>query len=201
MPSTAHASSSIINSPVLPARMEPNDRDTEIYGVPETAASGAHIRGMHNYLATWERSVDDTQAFWAAEAKARIEWIVPPRRVMRGSFEDGDISWFDDGLLNVSVNCLDRHPPQNTAIIWEGDEVGDSRRITYGEALASTCQIANALRSLGVRKGDRVCIYMPMVPEAAFAMLACARIGAVHSVVFAGFSAEVRCRQPCCPTL
>jgi len=174
------------------APMETAERDDEIYGVPETAASGAHIRGMHNYLATWERSVDDTQAFWAEEAKKRLEWMVPPRRTLRGSFAEGDISWFDDGILNVSVNCLDRHPPQNTAIIWEGDEVGDCRRFTYGEALAATCRITNTLRTLEVKKGDRVCLYMPMVPEAAFAMLACARIGAIHSVVFAGFSAEVR---------
>lgn len=132
--------------------------------------------------------------------------MVPPKRVCRGSFAEGNVAWFDDGLMNVSVNCLDRHPPQNTAIIWEGDEVwaspspaalsapprrervrarhpslprpctrhsrapaaqvGDCRRISYGEALAATCQMANALKTLGVRKGDRVCLYMPMVPEA-----------------------------------
>ena len=174
------------------APMETGERETEIYGVPETAASGAHLRGMHNYLATWERSVDDTHAFWAEQAQERLEWLRPPSRVSRGSFEEGDVAWFDDGMLNVSVNCLDRHPPQNTAIIWEGDEVGDCQRITYGEALGATCKLANSLRALGVRKGDRVCIYMPMVPEAAYAMLACARIGAIHSVVFAGFSAEMR---------
>lgn len=103
------------------------------------------------------------------------------------------MSWFLDGQLNVSYNCLDRHLPyraHHTAIIWEGDEPSDVRRITYGELHGRVCELANALKRRGVQKGDTVAIYMPMVPEAAMAMLACARIGAVHSVVFAGFSAE-----------
>tara|TARA_B110001452_G_scaffold8431_1_gene7399 strand:+ start:237 stop:2114 length:1878 start_codon:yes stop_codon:yes gene_type:complete len=145
---------------------------------------------MHNYLSMWEKSVNEPQTFWKEQALKWLEWVVPPKTTTRGSFEKGDVAWFPDGLLNVSVNCLDRHPPDHTAIIWEGDEPTDVRRISYGEALAGTCQLANALRTLGVRKGDRVCLYMPMVPEAAYAMLACARIGAIHSVVFAGFSAE-----------
>ena len=137
----------------------------------------------------WEKSVNQPQAFWKEQALERLDWIVPPKTTTRGGFETGDIAWFPDGYLNVSVNCLDRHPPEATAIIWEGDEPTDIKRITYGEALAGTCQLANALRTLGVRKGDRVCLYMPMVPEAAMCMLACARVGAIHSVVFAGFSA------------
>ena len=126
------------------------------------------------------------------QALKHLDWIVPPKTTMRGSLEGGDVAWFPDGFMNVSVNCLDRHPPEQTAIIWEGDDPADVKRITYGEALAGTCQLANALRTLGVKKGDRVCLYMPMVPETAYAMLACTRIGAVHSVVFAGFSAEAR---------
>ena len=112
---------------------------------------------MHNYLATWERSVDESDAYWLEQAKSRLTWTVPPSRACRGNFAEGNMSWFDDGLLNVSVNCLDRHPANATAIVWEGDEVGDCRHITYGEALADTCRLANALRSLGVRKGDRAC--------------------------------------------
>jgi len=187
------------------ATMETDGKQEEIYSIPEAVSSGSHVRGMHNYLATWERSVDESDAYWLEQAKSRLTWTVPPSRACRGNFAEGNMSWFDDGLLNVSVNCLDRHPANATAIVWEGDEVGDCRHITYGEALADTCRLANALRSLGVRKGDRVCVYMPMVPEAAYAMLACARVGAIHSVVFAGFSAEaLRARivdSSCCVVL
>ena len=167
-----------------------DDAADEIHAVPKRVQDGAHIVGMHNYLSKWEQSVNDPQTFWAKEAAERLDWIVPPKTVCRGDFAGGNVTWFPDGMLNVSVNCLDRHPPDHTAIIWEGDEPTEVKRITYGEALAGTCQLANALRARGVRKGDRVCLYMPMVPEAAYAMLACARIGAIHSVVFAGFSAE-----------
>jgi acetyl-CoA synthetase len=163
--------------------------EDELIPIPEGVAEGAHIKGMHNYLSTWEKSVNDVDEFWGAQAKA-LDWFVEPKTVTRGGLEGGDVAWFPDGLINVSVNCLDRHPPEKTAIIWEGDEPGDTKYITYGEALAETCKLANALKSLGVGKGDRVCLYMPMVPEAAYSMLACARIGAIHSVVFAGFSAE-----------
>jgi len=158
--------------------------------VPESVSAGAHLQGMHNYLAMWERSVTDPTAFWAEEARKRLKWFVPFETVCKGGFEEGDVQWFPDGVLNVTVNCLDRHPSGNTAIIWEGDEPTEVKKITYGEALAGTCRIANALRARNIKKGDRVCLYMPMVPEAAYAMLASARIGAIHSVVFAGFSAE-----------
>ena len=157
-----------------------DDAADEIHAVPKRVQDGAHIVGMHNYLSKWEQSVNDPQTFWAKEAAERLDWIVPPKTVCRGDFAGGNVAWFPDGMLNVSVNCLDRHPPDHTAIIWEGDEPTEVKRITYGEALAGTCQLANALRARGVRKGDRVCLYMPMVPEAAYAMLACARIGAIH---------------------
>ena len=130
---------------------------------------------MHNYLSMWEKSVDQTDAFWGAQAIERLSWFAPPKTVMRGSLAGGDVAWFPDGVLNVSVNCLDRHPADRLAIIWEGDEPTEVRRITYGEALGDTCRLANAFRTYGVRKGDRVCLYMPMVPEAAYCMLACAR--------------------------
>ncbi len=141
------------------------------------------------------RDVDaDPEGFWRAIA-ARLDWITPPTRIKDVSFrrEDFRIRWFTDGVLNVSANCLDRHLPKradDVAIIWEGDEPDESRTITYAEAHAEVCRMANVLKANGVRKGDRITIYLPMIPETAFAMLACARIGAVHSLVFAGFSAE-----------
>ena len=162
----------------------------ELYKIPERVVANAHIKGMHNYLSTWEQSVDSVDQFWGQQAIERLTWFAPPKTVMRGGLAGGDVAWFPDGVLNVSVNCLDRHPSDRVAIIWEGDEPTEVRHITYGEALADTCRLANTYKSLGVRKGDRVCLYMPMVPEAAYCMLASARIGAIHSVVFAGFSAE-----------
>jgi acetyl-CoA synthetase len=162
----------------------------ELYKIPERVSADAHVKGMHNYLTTWEKSVDSVEEFWGNQAMERLSWFAPPKTVMRGSLTNGDVAWFPDGILNVSVNCLDRHPPDRLAIIWEGDEPTDVKHITYGEALGDTCRLANAFKTLGARKGDRICLYMPMVPEAAFCMLACARIGAIHSVVFAGFSAE-----------
>jgi len=170
-----------------PAKMAEED---ELYKIPERVSANAHIVGMHNYLSMWEKSVDDTDAFWGREALERLTWYAAPKTVTRGSLAGGDVAWFPDGVINASVNCLDRHPADRIAIIWEGDEPTDVRRITYGEALGDTCRLANAFKTHGVGKGDRVCLYMPMVPEAAYCMLASARIGAVHSVVFAGFSAE-----------
>jgi acetyl-CoA synthetase len=136
----------------------------------------------------------DPQGFWSEVAK-RLDWIQPFTVAKDVSFdrEDFHIRWYADGTLNASVNCLDRHLParaDDVAIIWEGDDPADSRKITYGEAHAEVCRMANVLKAQGVAKGDRVTIYLPMIPEAAFAMLACARIGAVHSVIFGGFSAE-----------
>jgi acetyl-CoA synthetase len=146
------------------------------------------------YRRAYERSLRDPDGFWAEQA-ARLDWIKAPTLVREVSYGPTDvhIRWFADGVLNASANCLDRHLParaQRTAILWEGDDPSESRSISYAELHAEVCRLANALASLGVRKGDRVAIYLPMVPEAAVAMLACARIGAIHSVVFAGFSPQ-----------
>ncbi|MFV0476077.1 MAG: acetate--CoA ligase [Pikeienuella sp.] len=156
--------------------------------------SRAHVDGP-KYDAMHARSVQDPEGFWGEEARARLDWIKPFSRVKNTSFAHPDVSirWFEDGVLNVSANCIDRHLAKRAdqvAIIWEGDEPGSSRNITYRELYEQVCRLANVLKNQGVKKGDRVVLYLPMIPEAAYAMLACARIGAVHSVVFAGFSPE-----------
>ena len=140
------------------------------------------------------RAAEDPEGFWA-DIAGRIDWIKPFSRVKDVSFDPDDlhIKWFSDGTLNACANCLDRHLPERAddiAIIWEGDEPGTEKKITFAEAFEETCRMANVLKARGVERGDRVVIYMPMIPEAAFAMLACARIGAVHSVVFGGFSPD-----------
>ena len=147
-----------------------------------------------DYPRLYGESVSDPEGFWRRIAQ-RIDWIKPFSRVKDTSFaaEDCHIRWFEDGQLNVSSNCLDRHLAtrgEKTAIIWEGDDPSQSQHISYRELYERVCQCANALQSLGVQKGDRVTIYLPMIPEIAIAMLACARLGAIHSVVFAGFSSE-----------
>jgi len=146
------------------------------------------------YAAMYRESVEDNEAFWAEQAK-RLDWIKPFSIVKDVSFAKDDlhIRWFEDGTLNVCYNCVDRHLPdkaEQTAIIWEGDDPSRDLTISYAELHARVCRFANALKSLGANKGDRITIYMPMIPEAAVAMLACARIGAVHSVVFGGFSPD-----------
>ena len=146
------------------------------------------------YAEMYRQSVEDTEAFWAKHAK-RIDWIKPFTTVKDVSFAKDDlhIRWFADGSLNVCYNCVDRHLPDkadDVAIIWEGDEPDRDLTITYGELYGRVCRFANSLKALGAKKGDRITIYMPMIPEAAVAMLACARIGAVHSVVFGGFSPD-----------
>lgn len=145
------------------------------------------------YRREYDRSLRDPENFWAEQA-ASLDWFFPPTKIRDVAYgpDDVHIRWFEDGKLNASVNCLDRHlrHESRTAIIWEGDDPSESRRISCAELHADVCRLANGLRSLGVRKGDRVTIYLPMVPEAAVAMLACARIGAIHSVVFAGFSPD-----------
>ncbi|HUH09183.1 MAG TPA: AMP-binding protein, partial [Brevundimonas sp.] len=133
-------------------------------------------------------------AYWSQQAK-RLDWMTFPSKIKDVSFnkEDFRIRWFEDGVLNVSANCIDRHLPHrenDVAIIWEGDEPTDSERVTYGQLHDRVCRMANVLKANGVQKGDRVTIYLPMIPEAAYAMLACARIGAVHSVIFGGFSPD-----------
>jgi acetyl-CoA synthetase len=164
-----------------------------VYPVPEQWRNKAWVDAK-KYEEMYARSVKDPNAFWAEEAK-RIDWIAPPTRIKNTSFDQKNVSikWFEDGVLNASLNCLDRHlqnRAEQTAILWEGDDPKESRNVTYRELHETVCRLANAMKSLGIKKGDRVTIYMPMVPEAAAAMLACARIGAVHSVVFGGFSPD-----------
>ncbi len=147
-----------------------------------------------DYQAWYRRSVEDPEGFWGEHGK-RVEWMQPFSKVKNTSFAPGhiDIRWFEDGTLNVAANCIDRHLDKRgdqTAILWEGDDPSESKAITYRELHEEVCRMANALKARGVKKGDRVTIYMPMVPEAAYAMLASARIGAVHSVVFGGFSPD-----------
>lgn len=165
--------------------------ENTIHPVTETLARHS-LLDRATYRALYEQSVTDPDGFWSQQAEAFLDWFEPWSSVYEGSFEDARVSWFKDGKLNACYNCVDRHLPQRadqTALIWEGDNPADSRRISYAELHEEVCLLANVLKSRGVSKGDRVCIYMPMIPEAVYAMLACARIGAVHSVVFGGFSA------------
>ncbi|MDX1820748.1 MAG: acetate--CoA ligase [Paracoccaceae bacterium] len=172
-----------------------NPTSTEALYAPSAAfAAQAHITA-DRYKAMYDASIKDPEGFWAEHGK-RIDWIKPYTKVKNTSFAPGavDIKWFEDGTLNVSANCIDRHLAtrgDQTAIIWEPDDPKDqAQHITFKELHRRTCRMANILESMGVRKGDRVVIYLPMIPEAAYAMLACARIGAVHSIVFAGFSPD-----------
>ncbi|MDD1509598.1 acetate--CoA ligase [Pseudomonas sp. CNPSo 3701] len=145
------------------------------------------------YQRLYRQSVDDPQTFWGEQAKVFLDWFKPWDEVCSGSLSKGDIRWFSGGQLNISHNCIDRHLAKRgdqVALIWEGDDPKDSASITYKQLHEQVCRLANVLKKRGVKKGDRVCIYMPMVPEAAYAMLACTRIGAVHSVVFGGFSPD-----------
>jgi len=154
--------------------------------------SDAHI-DKARYQAMYRRSLEDPEEFWAEMANSFLNWDKTWNTVVDYDFIKGDTQWFAGGKLNVSYNCIDRHLPQRaaqTALLWEGDDPADSKHITYSELKDQVCRLANTLKARGVRKGDRVCIYMPMIPEAAYAMLACSRIGAVHSVVFGGFSPE-----------
>jgi len=146
------------------------------------------------YQEMYRRSIDDPEGFWNEHGK-RIDWIKPYTKVKNVSYDAKNLSikWFEDGALNVSANCIDRHLPtkaNEVAIVWEGDDPKDHKHVTYQELHDEVCKLANAMKARGVTKGDRVCIYMPMIPEAAYAMLACARIGAIHSIVFGGFSPE-----------
>ena len=165
---------------------------SEIYPVPSDMKTRTLIDEA-TYDSMYQRSIADPDGFWSDQANAFLLWQKPWQTVSEADMPSGNIRWFDGGQLNVSVNCIDRHLPERaeqTAIIWEGDEPSDDTRISYQELYERVCQLANGLRARGVKKGDRVCIYMPMIPEAAYAMLACARIGAIHSVVFGGFSPQ-----------
>ncbi|HCW65629.1 MAG TPA: acetate--CoA ligase, partial [Thalassospira lucentensis] len=164
-----------------------------VYPVPDDIAKNALI-DKSKYDAMYKQSIEDPEGFWGEHGK-RIDWIKPYSKVKNVSFDANDlyIKWYEDGTLNVSANCLDRHLEKRgdqTAIIFEGDDPSVSEHITYRDLYERTCRFANALKSMGVGKGDRVVIYLPMIPEASVAMLACARIGAIHSIVFGGFSPE-----------
>jgi acetyl-CoA synthetase len=157
--------------------------DTTLYPVTEHFKATAAI-DLDRYKAMYAQSVDAPDTFWAEQANQFLTWQAPWSQVTKSDLHKGDVQWFVDGKLNVSVNCIDRHLParaEQVAIIWEGDDPDEDQFITYQELHDEVCQLANALRARGVKKGDRVCIYMPMIPEATYAMLACARIGAVHS--------------------
>jgi len=166
--------------------------DVQLYPVPESWAKTAWIN-KETYQEMYRQSIDDPEQFWAKQAAEFLSWETPWLTVCDYDFAKGEAAWFQGGKLNVSVNCIDRHLAERsdqTALIWEGDEPTEDKKITYKELYNNVSRLGNVLRQRGVRKGDRVCIYMPMIPEAAYAMLACARIGAVHSVVFGGFSPE-----------
>ena len=162
------------------------------YVPPSELSKHAHVN-EHNYQSLYEQSVKDPQTFWGDIAD-RLDWFKEPTIIKNTSF-DGDVAikWYEDGVLNACYNCVDRHLPEKAddiALIWEGDDPAENTKITYGQLKEEVCRLANALKSRGVQKGDRITLYMPMVPEAVYAMLACARIGAVHSVVFGGFSPQ-----------
>ena len=164
--------------------------EEKLYPVFAEAAANTHLT-VAEYRAMYDASITDPESFWAEQARSFLTWSTPFSSVVESNLSEGQAKWFADGSLNVTVNCIDRHLPDRAdqaAIIWEGDEPTDSLTITYSELSTRVNVMANILKSRGVKKGDRVCIYMPMIPEAAYAMLACARIGAIHSVVFGGFS-------------
>jgi acetyl-CoA synthetase len=167
--------------------------EVKVHGVTPEWAERAYIDAQ-KYQDMYRRSIEDPDGFWGEQA-GRLDWTTPFTRVKNATFEYPHVSikWFEDGALNVSANCIDRHLKDRggqVAIIWEGDNPAEDKKITYRELHAHVCRLANVLKARGVGKGDRVTIYMPMVPEAAYAMLACARIGAIHSVVFGGFSPD-----------
>ena len=165
----------------------------DIYKVLENFASDALIN-KDEYIKMYNESINDSEGFWKKHAK-RINWIKNFSKVKDISFDKADlyIKWFEDGTLNVSANCIDRHLKHNSdkvALLWQGDNIEEVKKITYSELHKEVCLMSNVLLKHNVNKGDRVTIYMPMIPEAVYAMLACARIGAIHSVVFGGFSPE-----------
>ena len=165
----------------------------QLFHAPARVRDGALIPDHAAYQAMYDESLRDPDHFWGRMALEHLTWIHPFREVSDNDWKQGLVSWFLGGKLNVCENCVDRHVKargDQVAILWEGDEPGQNRRITYRELQREVCRMANVLRHHGLRKGDRVAIYMPMIPEAAYAMLACARLGLVHSVIFAGFSAE-----------
>ncbi len=166
--------------------------ESKIYDIPASFADDAYLDETR-YQAMYQRSIEDPAGFWAEQAWSFLTWDRHWDTVLDWDFSKGHVRWFEGGKLNACYNCVDRHlenRSEQTALIWEGDDPADDAHITYQELYEQVCLLANVLKSRGIKKGDRVCIYMPMIPEAVYAMLACARIGAVHSVVFGGFSPE-----------
>ena len=166
--------------------------DSKVYEVPAEWAERAHLND-DQYKAMYARSIEDPEGFWAEQAEQFVHWFKKWDKVWEYDYHTAEIKWFIGAKTNVSYNCLDRHLDtrgDKVAIIWEGDDPGDDKKITYRELHHEVCKFANALKGRGVKKGDRVSIYMPMVPEVVAAMLACTRIGAIHSIVFGGFSPE-----------
>jgi acetyl-CoA synthetase len=165
-------------------------RENRVFPAPADFAAKAHIKSESEYEALYRRSVDDPEGFWG-EAASELEWFAPWKKVLEGEFPDA--KWFTDGKMNLSHNCVDRHAngalKDKVALLWEG-EPGEVRKITYGELHGEVQKFANVLKNIGVKRGDRVAVYMGMCPELAIALLACARLGAIHSVVFGGFAAH-----------
>jgi acetyl-CoA synthetase len=161
--------------------------ENEVYVPSEAFSIRSHVKSLTEYKSMWARSVENPDQFWADVARKYIDFFVPFTQVHRGDLVHGDVAWFLNGKLNACYNCVDRHletKADQVAILWEGDQPGVVRKVTYLELYYQVCKLANALKKLGIRKGDVVCVYMPMVPEAVVAMLACARIGAIHTSVF-----------------
>ena len=164
----------------------------KIYKPPQSILENSNISETE-FNKLYKQSLENPEEFWAGQADLYLDWDEQWTKIKENDIERGQIIWFKDGKLNASVNCIDRHLPENgnkVAFIWEGDDPNDSKKITYQQLHDEVCRFSNVLKIRGVKKGDRVCIYMPMIPEATYAMLACARIGAIHSVVFGGFSPE-----------
>ncbi len=163
-----------------------------LYPVKERVGAKSYLKGMDEYKKMYEKSIKDPSAFWLDISK-RLDWFSSPSVGAKGDFTQVDFSWFEDGKINASYNCLDRHLEKHRnkdAFIWVKDEPGQYEHITYQQVFENVCRLTNLMKAQGIKKGDRVCIYLPMIPELAYSVLACARIGAIHSVVFAGFSSE-----------
>jgi acetyl-CoA synthetase len=178
---------------VIDQRRKINMSDVHVYPVPEAFAAET-ICNKEQYQEMYKRSIEDPEGFWGEHGK-RITWFKDYTKVKDVNFNKPDVTikWYEDGTLNASYNCIDRHLEKRgdqVAIIWEGDDPNDDKKITYKQLHEEVCRLSNAMKDRGVKRGDRVCIYMPMVPEAAYAMLACTRIGAIHSIVFGGFSPD-----------
>ena len=163
-----------------------------MYTPKKETSKNSHISSLDQYEKLYEDSVKNPEKFWG-KISQRLDWIESSEKVLQYDFKAGKIKWFSGGKLNASYNCIDRHAennPDKVAIIWEGDDPNETKKITYRDLLINVSKAANVLKKIGVKKGDRVTIYLTMIPELAYIMLACARIGAVHSIIFGGFSAE-----------